>query len=131
MTENLTIWGREFNLQVSYDYYDEPIPQAMKDALESFIASPSCIEQALPKLNSYCLDNDSEELLSLSRTAGVDNIFRYVLPEYLYVLEPDESRNAIHRVALMCDYRFDPEEGLALVFENEELADIVPQSSVC
>ena len=130
MTKDLTIWGRAFSLDVQFDYYDEPIPAEMIEAANALTDAPECIEEVYQILVQYCLENDGDEIRAMSRTDGVDNIFRYVMPQYLYVLEPEVERGAIHRVALMCDYRFDPEEGLAIVFENERYKKILPQSSV-
>ena len=36
----------------------------------------------------------------------------------------------VHEVALMCNYRYDPEHGLAAVFENERLKKIIPQDEL-
>lgn len=129
MTEKLTIWGRVFDLRVAFDYYDEPIPAVMTQAAESFAASSGCVQEAYSRLEQYCLENDGSKIASMSHSDGIDNIFRYVMPDYLFVLEPDEERGVMHRVALMCDYRFDPEEGLALIFEDERFKEICPQSA--
>jgi hypothetical protein len=130
MTEKMTIWGRNFDLSVEFDHYDESLPSTMVEALKALTENPACFDEAYPSLVDHCIENDGERIRAMSRTDGIDNIFRYVMPEYLYVLEPDRESGAAHRVALMCDYRFDPEEGLALVFEEERLSRIVPQSSL-
>lgn len=130
MNKDLMIWGREFSLEVAYDYFDEPIPQIMTEALEDLVSNQNSFDDALPLVTQYCLENDRDEIQKISRTDGIDNIFRYVMPQSLYVLEPETERKVMHRVALMCDYRFDPEEGLAVLFEDEKPTAILPHSSV-
>ena len=49
------------------------------------------------------------------------NIFKYVMPYSLYVRR---SASSDRYVGLMCKYRFNPEDGLAVLFKNEELYDI-------
>ena len=48
------------------------------------------------------------------------------MPRYLFLPKVQKRRT----VALMCDYRFDPEHGLALVFENEKLKEIGSQDLI-
>ena len=53
----------------------------------------------------------------------VDNIFKYVMPKNIYV-----PRNLKKRVvAIMCNYKFDTEHGIAVVFENEQFKEIGAQ----
>ena len=62
-------------------------------------------------VTAYILDNNAEELADSS----IDNIFKYVMPINIYI-----PRNKNKRVtAIMCNYKFDVEHGLAVVFENE------------
>ena len=55
---------------------------------------------------------------------GPPRVTGYVTPTHLVGLDNDGIRS----VGLLCDYRYDPEEGLALVFENERLSEITTQS---
>ena len=52
----------------------------------------------------------------------VDNIFKYVMPKSFYV--PDTEKRV---VVLFCDFKYDLENGIALVFEDEKLKEIIPE----
>lgn len=117
------IWGREFDIPVRFkDLDDEGIDKSQWDAYGRIVSNWSVLDDALPALKEYCLVNDADAFGS----EPIDNVFRYVIPKYLYV-----SRNSVKRVvALICDYRFDPEHGIAIVFENEALATIGTQDVI-
>ena len=87
MTEKLTIWGREFELRVTFDCFDnEEVLPIQEQALEAFLKAPTDI----------------------------------------YLPRTTEIRSA----ALFCDYRFDEEHGIAIVFENEKFIEIGTQDIV-
>ncbi len=128
----LNIWGREFDLPVEFDLYEgEVVSNVQKEALFGFeaknirdgkVVKNSLLEGSLDKLKAFCLDRNKEEIQGNS----IDNIFKYVIPQNIYVLRTEEYRV----VALMCAYKFDLEHGLAIVFENECLKDIGTQDLV-
>ena len=123
----VALWGREFKLIISYDHYDDGvIPNDMAYARDKLFESWDEVENALPELKWYCLSCNAEDVEQLYGSKDIDNIFRIVIPDYLFVQESSQVRT----VALMLDYRFDPEEGLALLFKDEKLAAICPQSEV-
>ena len=121
--EKITIWNREFDMEVKYDCYSgEEVLQIQKDAIDAFLKSGSTIDAALDQVKQYCLKNNKAEIGSDS----IKNIFKYVVPKYLYV-----SRNkANHVVAIMCNYKFDSENGIAVVFENEKFSKIGMQDII-
>ena len=117
------IWGRDFNLPVRFeDLDDEGITENQWAAYGRIIIKWAAIDGSLAKVKQYCQEQDSERL----GDRAIDNIFRYVMPQYLFVSETEDQR----QVALMCNYRFDPEHGLAIVFENEKLVGIGPQDII-
>ncbi|MCM1539584.1 MAG: hypothetical protein NC254_14450 [bacterium] len=56
----------------------------------------------------------------------VDNIFKYVMPIKRYVLRTGKDRS----IAILCDYKFDIEHGIAVVFKNEKFFRIGSQDIV-
>ena len=76
------------------------------------------MDKSAAKLKKYCAKDDDG--------GDMENLFRYVMPRYLFLPKVQKRRT----VALMCDYRFDPEHGLALVFENEKLKEIGSQDLI-
>ena len=117
----MKIWGRTLKLEVIYDCYEgENITDLQKEALESFVANSKAVDDALPVLEKYCLD---DEFMDQER---IDNIFKYAAPTGIFVIRSKNKRE----VALLCDYKFDVEHGLALVFENEKFKEIVSQGDI-
>lgn len=128
----LNVWGREFELPVEFDLYEgEDVSKTQKEALSEFeeknshegeVVKNMLLESSLDKLKAFCLDRNKEEI----QEESIDNIFKYVIPQNLYVLRSETCRV----VALMCAYKFDLEHGLAIVFENECLKEIGTQDLV-
>ena len=117
----ITIWGREFNLNICYDCYPgETILQGQKEAAEKFLSAIDAVEESKDEIEKYVLM--SKEI----NMPNVDNIFKYVMPKNIYV-----PRNLSKRVAaIMCNYKFDIEHGIAVVFENEHFKEIGAQDIV-
>ena len=114
----LTIWGREFNLTVKYDNYSgEEITDVQKDAVVKF--SKVSTDSSLEKVKSYCTSRNKDEIDS------IDNIFKYVMPKYLYI---PKSKKRV--VAIMCNYKLDNDNGIAIVYENEKFSKIGPQDII-
>lgn len=108
----LTIWNRVFNVSVDYDIFeDEEVLQDQLDTLDMFISHPEWIDKSKQYVEEYCneaLQNDKSNEMK-------DNIFSYVKPDYLFVKY--ETRK--HRIAIMCNYKYDEEHGIAIVFDTE------------
>lgn len=117
------VWGRELDLRVSFEDLDDVgVGAEQWAALGHIILEWDAIDGSLPALKEHFREQSSWES---ERTSG-NNVFRYVMPKYLFVPQGTKKRT----VALMCDYRFDPEHGLALVFENERLREIGSQDII-
>ena len=111
------VWGRKLKLEI-YPEGGEEQSDAQSLALERLFTAWDVEDKRVSKLKKYCeKDSDGGEMA---------NIFRYVMPRYLFL--PKVQKKLM--VARMCDYRFDPEHGLALVFENEKLKEIGPQDVI-
>ena len=123
MTKRLTIWNREFDLRVAFDCFDdEEVLPIQEQALEAFLKAEDVIQESKKLLESYILNDEYAEIDGDS----IDNIFKYVIPTDIFIPRTPETRT----VALLCDYRFDEEHGVAIVFENEEFKKIGTQDIV-
>ena len=80
------------------------------------------LKKSLKKLTSFIEKEYKEKL----QGKNVDNIFKYVIPKIIYVPNNCKKRT----VALLCNFKFDIEHGLALVYENEKLVNIVSQDEI-
>ena len=119
----INVWGRLFSLDVIYDCYPgEEVLDCQKDAADRIINASESINAAKPKVEEYILHHNKAEVAEDS----IDNIFRYIIPKSLFVTRDEKNRT----VAIMCNYKFDIEHGLAIVFINEKLTKIGPEDII-
>lgn len=115
----LEIWGREFNLEVFYkNYKGKEITDNQIASFEKFIVADDAIEKSKENLIAYIEEN--------YEAGKIENIFKFVIPKMIYIPREEKQR----KCALLCDFKFDMEHGLALVFENEKFKDVVSQDDV-
>ena len=111
------IWGRDFELKVVYDCYaGEEILPLQKDAFEEFSNNAELLSSSLSDVKKYCIEENQDDIGS----DQIENIFKYVMPESIYV-----KRDG--RVALICRYKFDAEHGIAVVFNGGKLEEVGSQ----
>lgn len=121
--QNIRIWGREFQMDVQFDCYTgEEVLESQREAAAALAATEPVIEAALEKVKAYCLSLNRQEI----GADKIENIFKYVAPKYLYVPRTEGK----HVVAIMCNYKFDQEHGIAVVFEDERFARIGKQEII-
>lgn len=115
----LKIWGHLLDIRVIYDTYKgEEILDKQKDALKKFIASSSKLfEIAENEAKKYCLKVNRNEITE----DEISNILKYIKPKSIYV-KRESSKDRI--VALLCAYKFNPDDGIAIVFKNEAFSKI-------
>lgn len=122
MNKKMTIWGREFDLKVVFDVYSgEEVSSEQKEALEAFGTVAESLLSDSSELEKYCMKKNRKEI-----GESITNIFKYIIPRSLFVKRNSKK----HIIALLCDYKYDEEHGLALVFENEKLTKIGPQDDI-
>ena len=123
MNKTITIWERQFDLRVIFDCFDnEEVLPIQEQALNEFLKAENTIQESKNQLEKYILNDEYAKIEGDS----IDNIFKYVIPTDIYISRTPETRT----VALLCDYRFDEEHGLAIVFENEQFKEIGEQDIV-
>ena len=119
---DIIIWGRKFDIKVVYDVYEgEEILDNQKYALREFIEKAPKILMDDSQVKEYCKNNSNDQI-----SGEIDNIFKYVIPTAIFVLREEKKR----KIALLCDYRFDEEHGIAIVFEDEKFKTIGDQSII-
>lgn len=115
---SLTIWGRSFELPVAFDCYEgEEVLQAQYDALNELCDAQITIEEAKTNVEKYCVELNAKEI----GAQRIDNIFKYVMPTGVFVRR---SNSADRFVGLICKYRFNPEDGLVVLFKNGAFYEI-------
>lgn len=113
----INIWGRAFELPLNYECYDnEEILESQTEAFAMLEDNLKAIADSLANVKKYIETTDAERLAG----AKIDNIFEYVTPKRIFVPHIKGHRTA----AIMCDYKFDPEHGIAVVFENGRFKEV-------
>ena len=121
--KKMNIWGRDFELSVYFGCYEgEEILDVQREALREILDNPAAIQNAKKDVEEYILEWNSYDLPN----GKVDNIFRYVIPTAIFM---PYFRNA-RRAAILCNYRFDPEHGIAILFENGKLLEVCSEDCV-
>lgn len=120
---DINFWERDFNLPIKYDCYEgESVLKEQEELVSAFLDNKDWIENALPKLVKHC----KKDVMADKENKKKDNVFSYIKPHYLYVTrEGDNSR-----IALMCKYRYDPEHGLAIIFDKKGKVEIGNQDLI-
>ena len=117
-----TIWGREFELPVIVKQFKgKDVTEIQEDAVDQLERNMVIFDSAESEIEKYILKNGLKE----NGISEVDNIFRYVMPKSISV--PKAKKRV---VALMCNYKFDMEHGIAVIFEDEKFKKVGPQDLV-
>lgn len=111
----MKIWGRAFKLDVVFDCYSgEEVLDIQRDAFNELLESDTEIELSLNSVKGYCKKHNPNDVGD-----EIDNIFRFVIPRSIFVKRSDDRI-----VAIMCNYKFDVEHRLAIVFKNGKLSEV-------
>lgn len=117
------IWGRNFDLEVYYKKFQgKNVNLSQQEAYDKFLESEDIIEKSYRKVVSYIEDNYKNNL----EEDRIENIFRYIIPKTIYI--PNDAFK--RKIVILCDFKYDIEHGLAIVYENEELVKISSQDDV-
>ena len=116
----LSIWGRNFELPLLYECYpDEEVIESQREAFAMFEANSAAVAASLEYVQNYV---ETDEFARLNGDK-IENIFKYVMPKEIFVPHTEKHRN----VAIMCNYKFDIEHGIAVLFENGQFKKVRPQ----
>lgn len=114
----IDIWGRMFELEIIYDCFsDEKITIEQEKTLNEFLkSSKSILDDAYIMVEKYCIINFRNIIGD-----KVDNIFKYVKPQSLYIKrEKTDDRT----IALLCKFKLGLEHGIAVVIKNEKVLEV-------
>ena len=115
----MDVWGRTLDLDIVYDIYQgESILESQVNAYNCFMAKADRLfGLAEDEVKKYCLSINKEDI----QESEITNIFKYVKPKAIYVAR---NTGKDRTVALLCAYKFNPDDGIAIVFMNEQLKKI-------
>ncbi len=119
----ISIWERKFELPLMYECYaGEEILESQKEAFAMLEDNAKEVEKSLDHVKKYVKKTGAAQLTE----DEIENIFKYVMPKSIFVPHIKKRRT----VAIMCNYKFDMEHGIAVVFENGQFKKIGPQDIV-
>lgn len=122
MAVNVKLWGKKLSLNIRFECRaGEEILEEQREAYERMLAEWHVVNESLPVVKEYVVHHDEASV-----KGPIVDIYEYVTPVALLVRRSSTKRV----VALLLDYCFDPEEGIALLFEDERPVSVTPQSSV-
>ena len=107
---SIAIWERKFELDVIYKTFAGKGITALQGEAADMFYKKKEFNDSLEQIKMYVMSNGGLE----NGVTGIDNIFRYVMPKCIYIPKANNRT-----VAILCDYRFDPEHGIAVVYEND------------
>lgn len=114
------LWGGHFDLEVSFEETEEGAASAKQyETLGMLVSGWNAVEGSLEQLKQYCVRQNGSQI----EPQPIENIFKYVTPRELYVPDNKETRCVI----LACDYEFDPEHGIGMLYKDGQLAFIGSQ----
>lgn len=123
-TTSVNLWGKELTLAIDFDCdNEEDVLPVQRQALSEFLANFEVVNQSLAEVKRYCLDRDGVDIPDKS----IPNIFEYVSPKSIFI---KTLRNQIFGIALMCEYTFDEECGIAVVFKDGKLFEVGNQNAI-
>lgn len=121
MNKKMMIWDREFELNIVLECYPgETVLDTQKDAL-LWLDDGEMIASVLDVVKEYVEKTTTTEI-----DLPIKNIFKYVVPKSVFI---PHSKNTA-KLAIMCNYKFDMEHGIAIVFEKGKFKEVGPQDII-
>lgn len=118
----IQIWDRNFELNVVFQNFPgEEVTEVQENTISSI--TNSNIAESLNAVKEYIKKYNAEDL----DDGDISNIFRYVMPKSIIIPRTKAGKRIF---AIMCNYKFDMEHGLAIVFENEKYKSVGPQDII-
>ena len=119
----MTLWGKTVSLPVSYNLYPgEEILPAQEEALRWLLTDTAAKAAAKRHAERYIRKDPAAEL----PPEGITNLFDWVTPTAVFI--PHENNRLT--AAILCEYAFDPEHGLAVVFDGGKFKAVGPQDII-
>ena len=119
----INIWERKFELPLMYERYaGEEVLESQKEAFAMLEDNAKEVEGSLEQVKKCVKKTGAAQL------AGdeIVNIFKYVMPKSIFVPHCKKRRT----IAIMCNYKFDMEHGIAVVFKNGKYKEVGTQDAV-
>ena len=119
MKTNITIWGRDYELETVMDCYDgeEVIPE-QEEALAQLLEAGEELDKAQEAVREYVRAEYPEFTMK-------PNIFTFCVPKSIFV-----KHSKARRAAVICHFKPDRDHGLAICFEDGKLGQVGPEDII-
>ena len=116
----LNIWNRDFEIDITYEIFSDKPVSEKKKAIAGGLSAVD-FSESLEGVIKYIKKYNSRDL----GEERIDNIFKYVIPKRIYITQSEEEEFAI-----MCNYKFDMEHGIAVVYKGGKFKEAGPQDII-
>ncbi len=122
--EEFIIWGRSLELDVVFDLCDdEEISENQIKTYEDFKANyKEYFDSVKTEIYEYVKEDTGEKELP-------ENIFKFIMPKAIIILREDEEEFFLD-FALLCDYKYNIDDGLSVSFRNGKSTGCGPEDIV-
>lgn len=124
--EEFVVWGRSFELLVTFDVCDdeevsEHQIRTYEDLKVNYI---QYFDSAKDEIYEYVKEDTGENELP-------DNIFKFIIPKAIVIQREDEDEDDYKmEFALLCDYKYNLDDGISVSFENGVSTGVGPEDVV-
>ncbi len=115
---------RGISLNIIFDVFDdEEISLVQKKTYSEFMDNiKEIFNKTFNALKDYCSKNYN---ISLNET----NFYKYIVPKQIYIKRESNGNNYC-RLAILCNFKEDVENGLAVVCKNNEIIEVGMQDII-
>jgi hypothetical protein len=115
---SLKIWGKSLTLKIEFDIYKgEEVTSTQENARDLFLKNAEkLINDCKTDVEKYCLKQNKNDI-----NDDIDNILKYVKPKSIFIKRTENNDRV---VAVLCSYKFNPDDGIAIIFKNENFLKI-------
>ena len=116
--------NREISLKINFDVFDnEEISLLQKKAYYQFMDNiKEIFVKSYSALKDYCNKNYNIEL-------DDTNFYKYIVPKQIYIKRESKDKDYC-KFAILCSFKEDIENGLAIVWANNEIEEIGMQDII-
>ena len=116
--------NREISLKINFDVFDdEEISFLQKKTLSEFMDNiKEIFTKSFKELKDYCGKNYN---IDLNET----NFYKYIMPKQIYIKRESKGKEYC-KFAILCNFKEDVENGLAIVWVNNEFNEIGTQDII-
>lgn len=126
--EEFIVWGRSFELLVTFDVYDdeEVSEHQIKTYEDLKVNYVEYFDSVKDEIYEYVKEDTGENELP-------DNIFKFAIPKAIIIQREDEDEEEDDykmEFALLCDYKYNLDDGISVSFEDGESTGVGPEDVV-